>query len=76
MKIKLSATYEGKCDVCKKRKIIFTAGDEDTHKAVSICEECSEKFKSKTTSDMIEEYGRKNDSAFESGVRVDKGVAG
>lgn len=76
MKIKLSATYEGKCDICKKRKSVFTAGDEDTHKALSICEDCAGKFKDKSTSDMIEKYGKKNDSAFKPGVRIDKGLAG
>ena len=70
MKIKLSATFEGKCSICKKKSIVFTAGDEDTHKVVTVCKECADKFSEKTTSQIIEEYGKKDEGAFKEGVKV------
>ncbi len=72
MKIKLSATFEGKCSICDKKSVIFTAGDEDTHKAVTICKSCADNFGNKPTAEVIEEYGKKNDDAFEEGIRIEK----
>ncbi len=72
MKIKISATFEGKCSICKKNKIVFTAGDEDTHRAVTVCKDCAERLKDETTSQVIEEYGKKDDAAFEEGLKVEK----
>jgi len=77
MKIKLSATFEGKCSICKKEGKVFTAGDEDTHKTVTVCEECANKLGGETTSQVIEEYGKKDDAAFEEGIKIEgKRVAG
>ena len=77
MKIKLSATFEGKCDLCKKKGIVFTAGDEDTKKAVTICKGCSEKLGKMQTSEVIEKYGKVDEKVFENGVRMEKkGKAG
>lgn len=76
MKIKLSATFEGKCFVCRKKKIVFTAGDEDTRKAVTICKSCTDDLASKTTAEVIEKYGKKDDTSFKQGVRVEKHIAG
>ena len=76
MKIKLSATFEGKCFICRKKKTVFTAGDEDTHKAVTICKDCTDDLSSKTTAEVIEEYGKKDDNSFKQGVKVEKNVAG
>ena len=45
MKIKHSATFEGKCDICKKNAIVFTAGDEDTKKVVTVCKKCADGLK-------------------------------
>ena len=75
MKIKLSATFEGKCDICKKETTVFTAGDEDTKKAVTICKECSDKLGDMQTSDVIEKYGKVDEKAFENGVKVEKGFS-
>ena len=72
MKIKLSATFEGKCTICKKETIVFTAGDEDTHKAVTVCKECAERLGTEATSQVIDEYGKKDDSAFEEGIRIER----
>lgn len=76
MNLKISATFEGKCDLCKKSGIVFTVGDEDTHKAVTICKDCSVKNGSESISTVVEKYGKKDDKAFEPGVRYEKkGVA-
>ena len=73
MKIKLSATFEGKCTICKKKAIVFTAGDEDTRNVVTVCKECSERLGTESISQVIEEYGKKDDSAFEEGIKIEKG---
>ncbi len=72
MRIKLSATFEGKCDFCGKEKLVFSAGDEDTHKVITICQDCTNERAGKKTSEMIEEFGHKDDSVFDEGVRVEK----
>lgn len=72
MKIKLSATFEGKCSICKKERIVFTAGDEDTHKVVTVCKDCADRLGTEATSQVIEEYGKKDDTAFEEGIRIEK----
>jgi transcription elongation factor Elf1 len=72
MKIKLSATFEGKCDICGKRTVVFTAGDEDTKKTVTICKECSDKLGSMHTSEVIEKYGKIDEKAFEEGIKIEK----
>lgn len=73
MKIKLSATFEGKCDICGKEGIVFTAGDEDTGKAVTVCRECAEKLGDMQLSDAIEKYGHEDKKAFEEGIKIEKG---
>ncbi|MBI2542740.1 MAG: hypothetical protein HYW24_00955 [Candidatus Aenigmarchaeota archaeon] len=77
MKIKLSATFEGKCMICKKKSIVFTAGDEDTQKTVTVCKECADKMGSESTADVIEKYGKVDKSAFLEGIKIEgKGKAG
>jgi len=65
VKIKLSATFEGKCSICKKEKVVFTAGDEDTGKIVTVCKECADKLGKMKTSEVIEKYGSEDKKAFE-----------
>jgi transcription elongation factor Elf1 len=72
MKIKLSATFEGKCSICKKKGIVFTSGDEETHKTVTVCKNCADKLGSKSLEDIIKEYGKKDDTAFKDGLKVEK----
>jgi len=72
MKIKLSATFEGKCSVCGKETTVFTAGDEDTHKAVTVCKECADKLGSESVEQVIEEYGKEDEEAFKEGIKVEK----
>jgi hypothetical protein len=72
VKIKLSATFEGKCDICGKETIVFTAGDEDTKKVVTICKEDSDKLGSMPTADVIEKYGHADEKSFEEGIKIDK----
>jgi protein-arginine kinase activator protein McsA len=64
MKIKISATFEGKCDVCNEEKVVFTAGDEDTKKAVTICRDCAAENAGSQTSDIVEKYGHVDESLF------------
>lgn len=73
MKIKLSAVFEGKCDICGKQKNdVFSAGDEDTGRVVSICKQCSEENPGLMLSDAIEKYGHEEKAAFEEGIRFEK----
>jgi len=73
MKIKLSAVFEGKCDICGKvKKSVFSAGDEDTGRVVTICRECSDENPGMMTSDAIDKYGHEDNAAFEGGVKVEK----
>jgi transcription elongation factor Elf1 len=72
MKIKLSATFESKCDICGKEGTVFTAGDEDTGRTVTVCKECSEKLSEMKTSEAIEKFGHEDKTAFEEGVRIER----
>lgn len=74
MKIKISATFEGKCMLCGKDTIVFSAGDEDTKKVVTICKGCSEKLGDKPTAEVIEKYGKVNEETFEGGEIQVKGM--
>jgi len=64
MKIKLSPTHEGKCMICGKEKIVFSAGDEDTKKIVTICKDCAKEIGDVSTSEVIEKHGQVNEEAF------------
>jgi ribosome-binding protein aMBF1 (putative translation factor) len=75
MKIKLSATFEGKCDLCGKKTKVFSLGDEDSKKVLTICEDCSKKLGEMQASDAIEKYGHKDEKPFEKGVRLEKSTA-
>jgi len=74
MKIKISATYEGNCMICGKEKIVFSAGDEDTNKVVTICEDCTKEIGDVPTSDVIEKYGKTHKDAFKPGGIEIKGL--
>lgn len=74
MKVMLSATFEGKCSLCGKETIVFTVGDEDTKKAVTICRECANKLDDMKTSEVVEKFGKEDKPAFEDGVRIEKGT--
>ncbi|MBI2545426.1 MAG: hypothetical protein HYW22_02425 [Candidatus Aenigmarchaeota archaeon] len=77
MKIKISATYEGKCSICKKKSIVFTAGDEDTHRTVSICKDCAAELGDADTASVIEKHGKVDKEPFKEGVKITgKGTAG
>lgn len=71
MKIKLSATFEGKCDICGKESVVFTAGDADSNKVVTVCKECADKLGNEKTSDVIEKYGHEDKESFQDGVKVE-----
>jgi protein-arginine kinase activator protein McsA len=70
MKIKLSATFEGTCMICQKKKIVFSAGDEDTKKVVTLCEDCAKEIGDVPTSEVIEKYGKVDGGVFAEGMKV------
>jgi transcription elongation factor Elf1 len=72
MKIKISATFEGTCSICGEEAVVFTVGDEDTKKTVTVCEECSKSFGDKKTSEIIEEYGKVDKESFKQGIKFEK----
>lgn len=72
MKIKLSATFEGKCSICGKESVVFTTGDEDTKKTVTVCKKCVDNMGEMQTSEVIEKYGKKDEKPFEEGIRIEK----
>ena len=76
MKLKISGTFDGKCGLCKKKNRVFTVGDEETYKAVTICKKCSEKLGPKSISELIEEHGKEDRKAFGVGVKYQGKVSG
>ena len=72
MKIKLSATFEGKCSICGKETVVFTAGDEDTKKSVTLCKKCADEFGDMKTSEAIEKFGKVDKESFKKGIRFEK----
>lgn len=72
MKVKISATFEGKCSICKKETMVFIAGDEDAKKAVTICKGCADKLSNMKTSEVIEKFGKVEEEAFKPGINVGK----
>lgn len=76
MKIKISATFEGKCDICGNKTIVFTLGDEDSKKVLTICKKCCEKLGSMQASEAVEEFGHKDEAPFQKGVKVEKSFGG
>jgi len=71
MRIKISATFFGRCSICGKETKVFTAGDEDTKETVNVCESCAKKLGEMKTYDVIKEFGSKNEEAFDNGIKVD-----
>lgn len=70
MRVKISATFIGKCSICGRETKVFTAGDEDTKMTVNVCEECAKKLGKMKTSEVIEEFGEKNEEVFKDGIKV------
>ncbi|MDT7858455.1 MAG: hypothetical protein RQ930_00145 [Candidatus Aenigmarchaeota archaeon] len=69
MRIKISATFYDKCDICGKESLVFKVGDEDTKKIVVICEECSKKYANSRISEIIDKFGRKDEESFYPGIK-------
>jgi len=74
MKIKISATFVGKCDLCGRTAKVFKIGDEESKKAVTICEDCAKSYGNESLEFMIEKFGKEDKEAFESGVKELKGA--
>lgn len=72
MKVKISAIFEGICSICKKETTVFTAGDEDTKKTVTICKTCTDKLCNMKTSEVIEKFGMAEEEAFRPGIKFEK----
>lgn len=72
MNVKFSAKFDGKCDLCKKNGRVFTLGDEDTKKAVTICEICVKEGTITSPVELIEKHGKVNDEAFKPAVRYER----
>lgn len=64
MKIKLSATFEGKCMICECDKVVFSAGDEDTGKVATLCHDCCDRLGDIKTSEVIDRYGKVDKEVF------------
>ena len=60
--------------ICKKKAIVFSAGDEETHKAVTVCKDCSIRLGTQTTYDVIQKYGKVGKRAFKGGIKVERGA--
>jgi len=69
MKIKISATFIGKCSICGKEGKVFRVGDEESKKVITICEECARKEGDKPISEIVEKYGQVDTKAFKKGIR-------
>jgi hypothetical protein len=72
MKVKISATFEGKCTICGKESTVFTAGDEDTCRTVTVCKECADKLGAKPIEEVVEEYGKEDPESFKEGIKIDR----
>ncbi|MEM5853607.1 MAG: hypothetical protein QW228_04535 [Candidatus Aenigmatarchaeota archaeon] len=72
MKIRISATFEGKCDICGNKTTVFTLGDEDSRKVLTICRECCEKLGKMQAGEAVEEFGHRDETPFKKGVRIEK----
>jgi transcription elongation factor Elf1 len=69
VKIKISATFYGKCDICGKEGLVFKVGDEETKRVVIICEDCVKKYSSTKVGEIIDEFGRKDEESFNPGIK-------
>jgi hypothetical protein len=77
IKVKISATFHGKCDLCNEESDVVRFGDEDTKKVVTICRQCSKTITETRPDELIVKYGKLDDKPFEQGVKIEgKGVAG
>ena len=50
--------------ICGKEKIVFSAGDEETGKVVTLCEGCAKDIGDVSTSEVIEKHGKVDKEAF------------
>jgi hypothetical protein len=72
MKIKISATFEGKCMRCSHDKTVFSAGDEESKKVVTLCQDCANELGDTPTSDVIDRFGKCDSEAFcGSGIEIE-----
>lgn len=65
MRLRPSLPFEGKCDVCGEVKLVYTIGNEDTKKIVTVCKDCTSKY---SDEEIFEKFGHEDEKAFESGI--------
>lgn len=73
MKVKFSPKFQHTCDICKKKSIVFTMGDEDSKRTVTICQKCVQTIGISDPAELIEKHGKVDEESFKSGVRYEKG---
>ncbi len=71
MKIKISATFEGKCSLCGEDSVVFTVGDEETKRAVTVCKACADRYSDMTTEEMVEKHGTIDEAPFQPAVKFE-----
>lgn len=77
MKVKFSPKFKHVCDICGKEGTVFTLGDEESKRAVTICESCINDGKITDPAELIERHGKVKEEPFKPGVRYErKSVAG
>lgn len=69
MRYKVSATFFGKCDICKREDLVFKVGEEESKTIVTICQKCVEVYKDNKISEMLEKFGKNDEESFERGIR-------
>ncbi len=63
MKLRPSLPFEGKCDICGEEKMVYTIGDEDTKKIVTLCKDCASKY---SDEEIFEKFGHEDKEIFKS----------
>ena len=61
MRLRPSLPFEGKCDSCGEVKTVHSVGDEDSHRIVTICDNCVKKY---TDEEIFDKFSHIDESAF------------
>lgn len=69
MRYKVSTTFFGKCDICKREDLVFKVGEEESKTTVTICQKCVEVYKNNKISEMLEKFGKNDEESFERGIK-------
>ena len=69
MKIKISATFIGACNICKRKTKVFKMGDEESKLVVNVCDDCARKLGNESLESVIKKFGKINEKSFEKGIK-------